>query len=80
MPRGVARREAVLAPLEVCLPDEVDYVVVVERREDDDWEDDYRQKMSSGSLATLLPILDALGVKLKDRTGGDLVGLRQGGG
>ena len=30
MPRGVARREPVLAPLEVGLPDEIDHVVVVE--------------------------------------------------
>src|SRR5207237_6415975 len=30
VPRGVARREPVLAPLEVGLPDEIDHVVVVE--------------------------------------------------
>jgi hypothetical protein len=50
-----------------------DYILVVERREADDWEDDYKRKLPGNILAYFLPVLRALDVKLKDRTGGDLV-------
>ncbi len=52
-----------------------DYVLIVEQREGDDWEDFHRQKIAGNDLARLLPVLRALDVKLKDRTGGDLVEL-----
>lgn len=52
------------------------YLLVVEEREGDDWEDVMQVILANTVLKRVLPVFDALGLKIKDRTGGDLVMLR----
>lgn len=52
------------------------YLLVVEERVGDDWEDVQQFKLANTVMSRVLPIFDCLGLKIKDRTGGDLVMLR----
>ena len=52
------------------------YLLVVEERQGDDWEDVAQFVLAENVLARTIPIFDVMGLKIKDRTGGDLVMLR----
>jgi hypothetical protein len=52
------------------------YLLVVEERVADDWDDVAQFLLAATVMARVIPIFDCLGLKIKDRTGGDLVMLR----
>lgn len=52
------------------------YLLMIEERQGDDWEDVQGFVLANTLLTRVLPIFDLLGLKIKDRTGGDLVMLR----
>lgn len=52
------------------------YLLMIEERQGDDWEDLQGFVLANTLLSRVLPIFDLLGLKIKDRTGGDLVMLR----